>query len=72
MKPRNKRMLETLGYPFVAAVYPVFGQQIWGAVVIRIAHLAVACSLSLLFVMPGATGQAPQGCTAAAPRSHRP
>jgi pimeloyl-ACP methyl ester carboxylesterase len=60
MKLRNKRMLETFGYPFVAAVYPLFGQQIWGAVVIGMAHLAVACSLSLFFVTPGATGQAPQ------------
>ncbi len=60
MKLRNKRMLKTLGYPLVAVAYPRFGQQIWEALVIRTAHLSVACSLLLSLLMPGASGQAPQ------------
>jgi hypothetical protein len=57
---RNRSAIEASGHPFVAAVYPLLCQQIWGAVVIRIARLAVACALLVFFLIPGALGQAPQ------------
>lgn len=60
MEMRNRSALEAPGYPFIAAEYPLFWQQIWGAIVITIARLAVACSLLLFFLIPGALGQAPQ------------
>ena len=60
MEVRNRSALEGSGYPFVAATYPLFCQQLWGAIVIRIARLAVACSLLLFLLIPGALGQAPQ------------
>jgi pimeloyl-ACP methyl ester carboxylesterase len=66
---RISSALEASLYPFVAAVYPLFRQQMWGAVVIRIARLAAACSLVLFFLIPGALGHAPQEApqSAAAP-----
>ncbi len=60
MEMRNRSAIEASGHPFVAAVYPLLCQQIWGAVVIRIARLAVACALLVFFLIPGALGQAPQ------------
>jgi pimeloyl-ACP methyl ester carboxylesterase len=60
MEMRNRSALEASGCPFVAAEYPLFCRQLWGAVAIRIARLAVACSLLLFFLIPGALGQAPQ------------
>ncbi len=53
---RKRAVFEGSGYPFVAA-YPLFCQQIWRSVVIRIARLAVACSLLLFFLIPGGLGQ---------------
>jgi pimeloyl-ACP methyl ester carboxylesterase len=60
MEMRNRSALEASGYPFAAAVNPLFRQQIWGSVVIRVARLAAACSLLVFFLIPGAFGQAPQ------------
>jgi pimeloyl-ACP methyl ester carboxylesterase len=65
MEMRNRAVLEASGYPFVAAEYPLFFQemfcqQIRWAVVIRTARLGVACSLLLFFLMPDALGQAPE------------
>lgn len=60
MEMRNRSRLETSGYLFVAAVHPLFCQQIWRSVVIRIARLAFASSLLLFFLISGALGQAPQ------------
>jgi pimeloyl-ACP methyl ester carboxylesterase len=59
-KMRNISALETSLYPFVAAVYPLFRQQMRPSVAIRIARLVVGCALLLSFLIPGALGQAPQ------------
>jgi pimeloyl-ACP methyl ester carboxylesterase len=65
MEMRNRLAPETYVDRLVAVVHPLFCQQLfcqqtWGAVVKSIASLAVACSLLLFFLMPGAGGQAHQ------------
>jgi pimeloyl-ACP methyl ester carboxylesterase len=57
---RNGTALETIGYPFVTAAYPLFRQKVWPSAARRIARLAVSCFLLLFFLTPGAPGQAPQ------------
>jgi pimeloyl-ACP methyl ester carboxylesterase len=51
---------EASGNLFAAAMNPLFCQQVWAAVVMRSARLAVACSLLLFFLTPGTLGQASQ------------
>ncbi len=65
MEMRNRSRFETYGYRLIAAVYPflcqqMFCQQIWVSKVRRIARFAVACSLLVFFLIPGALGQAHQ------------
>ena len=60
MEMRNRSALEASGRPFIAAVGPFIRQRIWRSAVICKARVALACSLLLFFLIPGAPGQAPQ------------
>ena len=60
MEMRNRSAVETSGDPFVAAVCPPFCRQVWRAVAIRVAGLAMVCSLLVSFLIPEALGQAHQ------------
>ena len=59
MEMSNTTMLKMIACRFITAVYPQFRQLAWRSVARHVSSLAVAYSLLLFLLIPGALGRAP-------------